>query len=101
MFFLYTNYRGGKWNVRQLVVCETDAVPRRVRFNAICNISSEWHTTDCGMRWDEDASSGAERPLGRVGTVDNIADAVMVLASDEASFITGDAIVVDGGGIAG
>ena len=42
-----------------------------------------------------------ERPLGRVGTVDNIADAVLFLASDEASFITGDALVVDGGGIAG
>jgi NAD(P)-dependent dehydrogenase (short-subunit alcohol dehydrogenase family) len=36
-----------------------------------------------------------------VGTVDNIADAVMFLASDEASFITGDALVVDGGGVAG
>ncbi len=53
------------------------------------------------MRWDEYASGGAERPLGRVGTVDNIAVAVMFLASDEASFITGDALVVDGGGVAG
>ena len=43
----------------------------------------------------------AERPLGWVGTVDNIADAVLFLASDEASFITGDALVVDGGGVAG
>jgi NAD(P)-dependent dehydrogenase (short-subunit alcohol dehydrogenase family) len=42
-----------------------------------------------------------ERPLGRVGTVDNIAGAVMFPASDEASFITGDALVVDGGCVAG
>ena len=31
----YTPTTGGKWNVRQLVVCETDAVPRRVRFDEI------------------------------------------------------------------
>ena len=56
---------------------------------------------DRGIPWDEYAKGGAERPLGRIGTVDDIADAVLFLASDEASFITGDALVVDGGGVAG
>jgi len=56
---------------------------------------------NCGMRWDEYASGGAERPLGRVFTVDDIADAVLFRASEEASFITGDALVVDGGVVAG
>ncbi len=48
-------------------------------------------------------TSGHDWPhiRGPEGTVDNIADAVMFLASDEASFITGDALVVDGGGVAG
>lgn len=36
-------------------------------------------------------------PMGRVGTVDDIANAIVFLASDEAGFITGQEIIVDGG----
>jgi NAD(P)-dependent dehydrogenase (short-subunit alcohol dehydrogenase family) len=36
-------------------------------------------------------------PLGRLGTPDDIANAVLFLASDRASFITGQTISVDGG----
>jgi NAD(P)-dependent dehydrogenase (short-subunit alcohol dehydrogenase family) len=39
----------------------------------------------------------AKAPLGRVGTPDEIAGAVVYLASDEASFVTGTTLVVDGG----
>jgi len=38
-------------------------------------------------------------PLRRIGTVDEIADAILFLASDKAQFITGVNFVVDGGGI--
>jgi meso-butanediol dehydrogenase/(S,S)-butanediol dehydrogenase/diacetyl reductase len=39
----------------------------------------------------------AVHPIGRVGEADEIASTVLFLSSDEASFITGAAIVVDGG----
>ncbi|MGG3561141.1 glucose 1-dehydrogenase [Neobacillus rhizosphaerae] len=37
--------------------------------------------------------------LGRIGTPDEVANAVLFLASDEASFITGSTLSVDGGGL--
>jgi len=36
-------------------------------------------------------------PLGRFGTVEDVAGAIAFLASDEAAYITGQVIVVDGG----
>jgi NAD(P)-dependent dehydrogenase (short-subunit alcohol dehydrogenase family) len=39
----------------------------------------------------------AGRPLGRLGEPDDVADAVMLLLSPEARFITGQKVVADGG----
>ena len=44
--------------------------------------------------------AAANRPLARVGTPDDVANAVLFLASPMASWITGAALVVDGGGLA-
>ena len=40
-------------------------------------------------------------PVPRIGTVDDIAGAVLFLASDEAAYITGTELVIDGGTLAG
>jgi NAD(P)-dependent dehydrogenase (short-subunit alcohol dehydrogenase family) len=36
-------------------------------------------------------------PIGRLGTPDDIAKGILFLASDDASFMTGSALVIDGG----
>jgi NAD(P)-dependent dehydrogenase (short-subunit alcohol dehydrogenase family) len=48
---------------------------------------------------DSEAALAAASPLGRLLSVDEVADAVVWLASDKASAINGQAIVLDGGGV--
>jgi 2-keto-3-deoxy-L-fuconate dehydrogenase len=43
----------------------------------------------------------ARQPLGRLGTPDEIAASVLYVASDAAAFMTGSALVLDGGLTAG
>ncbi|MBN1221786.1 MAG: SDR family oxidoreductase [Candidatus Aminicenantes bacterium] len=54
-----------------------------------------------GMTWEEYLKKAEEqRPMGRIGTADEIAKAALFLASDDSSFMTGATLVIDGGGTA-
>jgi len=82
-----------------------DHGPDGIRINCVCpgDVQTPMLADDAakrGMSWEQYASNGADRPLGRIGTPEEIADAVLFLASDESSFVTGTALVVDGGGVA-
>lgn len=54
-----------------------------------------------GQDWAVFRQSAADRPLARLGQPEDVADAVLFLASDLAAWVTGSNLVVDGGGLAG
>ena len=69
-----------------------------IRVNVVIPAVVETPAT-AGMLSDATARQNTEKliPMGRVGQPEELANAILFLASDEASYITGAALPVDGG----
>jgi NAD(P)-dependent dehydrogenase (short-subunit alcohol dehydrogenase family) len=80
-----------------------DHVGDRVRVNCICpgTVDSPWVRRLLDEVGESRDALVARQPMGRLGTPDEIAAAVVYVASDDAAFMTGSALVLDGGLTAG
>jgi NAD(P)-dependent dehydrogenase (short-subunit alcohol dehydrogenase family) len=81
----------GHQNIRVNSVCPGDTDTSMLRLEAL----------QLGEKEENFLADAADRPLGRLGRPGDIAQAILYLASDASSFVTGTVLVVDGGGLAG
>jgi NAD(P)-dependent dehydrogenase (short-subunit alcohol dehydrogenase family) len=102
-FAANTVYSATKAAVRSFArTLTTDLKDRRIRVNAVSpgptdtpGLNNLLASSEVGEQRKKMISSTV--PLGRVGTPDEIAKAVVFLASDDSSFVTGIELFVDGG----
>jgi len=99
----YCAAKGGVVNLSRAMAI--DHGKNNIRVNCVCpgDVDTPMLRSECAQL-GEDAQAfmreAANRPLGRVGTAEDVANAVLFLVSPMASWITGAALVVDGGGLA-
>ncbi len=74
-----------------------DGAPHGIRSNCVCPGDTKPGMRELGERWQE----WPLPPIRRLGEATDVAAAAVYLASDEASFVTGAVLVVDGGMRAG
>ena len=98
----YAHYNASKGAITMLTrTMATELGQHGIRVNALC--PGKIFTPLQGEAEDPEYTARYEReriPLGRSGTVEEVAAAYAFLASDEATFITGEMLVVDGGQLA-
>lgn len=100
----FVPYNASKGAVTQLTRClAMDLADDNIRVNAVCPGSIKTRATDqhiesLGLDPEESyIEFGKDSLMKRMGNPDEIASGVLFLASDDASFITGAQIVIDGG----
>ena len=96
----YSTTKAAVLNMTRTVAAE--AGPYGVRANAVCPGFTETQMLDDYLETQGDPEQAREAmaeqyPLKRLGEPDEIADAILFLASDESSFVTGHGLVADGG----
>lgn len=99
----YCASKGGVLNLTRAMAI--DHGRHNIRVNCVCpgDIDTPLLESECTQLGADRAAfmrEAAARPLARVGTPDDVANAVLFLASDMSKWITGAHLVVDGGGLA-
>ncbi len=99
----YCAAKGGVVNLTRAMAI--DHGKDNIRVNCVCpgDVETPMLFSECeqlGEDREDFLREAGDRPLGRVGTPDDVANAVLFLASPMAGWITGTALIVDGGGLA-
>jgi len=103
---LYNTCKAGVVQITKSVALEL--IEQGIRVNAVCpgNVETPIHTGVTDERWLRRMEKirierADDQPQGRMAVPSEIAEAVLWLASERASYVTGHAMVVDGGLMAG
>jgi 3alpha(or 20beta)-hydroxysteroid dehydrogenase len=95
-------YGASKWAIRGMTKsAAVELAAAGVRVNAVLpgGVSTDMYWRTFGK--DPSPAALAAVPLRRVGTPEELALAVLFLASDDAAYCTGQELVIDGGSMAG
>ena len=92
---VYSGIKAAILGITRAAAAELGA--HNIRVNAVCPSAVPTEGTQRNRNAERDANRIARTPLGRLGTVEDIARSVCFLASDDAGFITAQALTVDGG----
>jgi NAD(P)-dependent dehydrogenase (short-subunit alcohol dehydrogenase family) len=103
----FATYNTSKGALLSMTICMAlDLAPSNIRVNSICpgcilTSATEREWIRMGLTKEQwIAEMSPQHMLNRVGDAREVANAILFLASDEASFITGTHLMVDGGRIA-
>ena len=105
---LYSLTKGGVTTFTKSTALECARKGYRIRVNSVHpgiiddEMGGQAIAARAALRGESDvaaarAQAGAAHPIGRLGTVTDVANAIVFLASDDAAFMTGAGLVVDGG----
>jgi 3-oxoacyl-[acyl-carrier protein] reductase len=92
---VYSGIKAGVVGITRAAAADLGA--RNIRVNAVAPGAVPTEGTARHRNADLDARRIARTPLGRLGTVEDIADAICFLASDDSRFVNADVLLLDGG----